>query len=213
MMKHINIFFLALLSIMLTSCITTKEVKYLQPSESLVIDEEGLVPYNVQEYRVTKNDIFNLNIVTTPKGDAAQFYSTLNASGGQSTAGGGGGGKGNPQFYFGGIKVNPQGEILIMGIGYIKADGRTIPEITNEIQNRVNENFLEGKSEVRLNLDGITYYILGDIESTGLTGEKNSYTQQLNILEAIAQNGGLNRKKKKKNIIVQRKYPEGFKRV
>ena len=213
MMKHINIFFLALLSIMLTSCITTKEVKYLQPSESLVIDEEGLVPYNVQEYRVTKNDIFNLNIVTTPKGDAAQFYSTLNASGGQSTAGGGGGGKGNPQFYFGGIKVNPQGEILIMGIGYIKADGRTIPEITNEIQNRVNENFLEGKSEVRLNLDGITYYILGDIESTGLTGEKNSYTQQLNILEAIAQNGGLNRTIDRKNIIVQRKYPEGFKRA
>jgi polysaccharide export outer membrane protein len=54
----------------------------LQPSESLVINEEGLVPYNIPVYRITKNDILNLNIVTTPKGDAAQFYSSYNTSGG-----------------------------------------------------------------------------------------------------------------------------------
>ncbi|WP_449400342.1 hypothetical protein [Chryseobacterium wanjuense] len=44
----------------------------MQPNESLVINEEGLVPYNIPVYRITKNDILNLNIVTTPKGDAAR---------------------------------------------------------------------------------------------------------------------------------------------
>ncbi len=210
-----------------TSCITTREVQYLQPSETLSINEEGLVPYSIQEYRVTKNDIFNLNIVTTPKGDAAQFYSNLNTTGGEGTSGsasvannsiaGGNsntsnsGAAGNRQFYFNGIKVNSQGEILIMGIGLIKAEGRRIEDITKEIQEKVNENFLEGKTEVRLNLDGITYYFVGDIETTGMTGEKTSYTQNLNIMEAIAQNGGLNRTIDRKNIVIQRKYPEGIK--
>ena len=215
MMKYIKFIFPAFVMMLFTSCISTKEVRYLQPSEGLEINEEGLVPYNIQEYRITKNDIFNLNVVTTPKGDAAQFYSSLNTSTGGTTSTGGGGaaGGGNRQFFFNGIKVNPQGEILIMGIGYIPAEGRTIEEITKDIQNRVNENFLEGKTEVRLNLDGITYYLLGDIESTGMTGEKTSYTQQLNILEAIAQNGGLNRTIDRTNIVIQRKYPEGIKRA
>ncbi len=227
-MKYLKIFFLIPILISFTSCITTKEVRYLQPNESLVIDEEGLVPYNVQEYRVTKSDIFNLNIVTTPKGDAAQFYSRFNTSGGEnaggqavaggntqsvgtSGVGGNGSNGGNQSFYFQGIKVDSKGEIFVFGIGNIPAEGRTIEDITKEIQEKVNENFLEGKSEVRLNLDGITYYFIGDIETTGLTGEKTSYTTRLNIMEAIAQNGGLNRTVDRKNIMIQRKYPEGIK--
>lgn len=190
----------------------------MQPSESLVIDEEGLVPYNMQEYRVTKNDIFTLNIITTPKGDAAQFYSSFNTSGGTGGGGGagaraGGFGGGDARFYFNGIKVDSNGEIYIIGIGYIKAEGRTIEDIRNEIQERVNENFLQDKTDVRLNIDGITYFILGDIETTGLTGEKSSYTQTLNIMEAIAKNGGLNRTIDRKNVVLMRRYPEGIKKV
>ncbi len=214
-MKNFKIVLFFFLIITLTSCITTKEVRYLQPNESLVINEEGLVPYSNQEYRVTKNDIFDLNIITTPKGDAAQFYSALNASNGSATnaMSSSGGGKGNARFYFNGIKVNSHGEILVFGIGYIKAEGRTVEDISNEIQTKVNENFLEGKSEVRLSLDGITYYFMGDIETTGLTGEKTSHTISLNIMEAIAQNGGLNRTIDRKNIVIRRKYPEGTKTV
>lgn len=216
-----------LLLSMLTSCITPKEIQYLQPNEGLVINDEGLVPYNIQEYRVTKNDIFNLNIVTTPKGDAAQFYSRFNTSGGENSSGnitgggtqnnsntGGAGGRvGNSNFYFNGIKVDDNGEIYILGIGYLKAEGRTIREIRDEIQEKVEENFLKDKTDVRLNIDGITYYILGDIETTQLTGEKKAYTNTLNIMEAFASNGGLNRTVDRKNIVLQRKYPEGIKTV
>lgn len=212
--------------LVLQSCIVTKDVQYMQPNESLIIDEEGLVPYNVPTYRVTKNDIFNLNIVTTSKGDAAQFYSTLNATiqgtqnilpGQQGVRGGvsviGNGIGGNAQFYFQGIKVDAKGDIYVFGIGYIKAEGRTVKEISDEIQESVNLNFQEGKSEVRLNLDGIRYHILGDIETVGITGEKVSHTQTLNLFEAFAQNGGLNRTVDRKNIKIQRKFPEGMRTV
>ncbi|MEC3877508.1 polysaccharide biosynthesis/export family protein [Chryseobacterium salviniae] len=221
MMKNYKYVFLLVLPFLVVSCITTKDVRYMQPNESLVINEEGLIPYNIPIYRITRNDILNLNIVTTPKGDAAQFYSALNASGAntvQATSGGASGtlgssraGGGNSVFYFNGLKVDSKGDINVFGIGYIKAEGRTIEEVSQEIQAKVNENFQDGKSEVRLNTDGITYYILGDIETTGLTGEKVAHKNTLNITEALAMNGGLNRTIDKKNIVIHRKLPEGIK--
>ncbi|WP_307269528.1 polysaccharide biosynthesis/export family protein [Chryseobacterium sp. W4I1] len=222
MMKNLKYLFL-LLPFFITSCITKKDVRYMQPSESLVINEEGLIPYNIPTYRITKNDLLNLNIVTTPKGDAAQFYSSLNTSGGTSggtnpalagRAGAGGSGSstgGNINFYFNGLKVDSKGDINVFGIGYIKAEGRTLEDITQEIQDKVNENFQEGKSEVRLNTDGITYYILGDVETTGLSGEKVVHKNTLTITEALAINGGLNRTIDRQNIVIHRKLPEGIK--
>lgn len=211
-----NLLFLTI-PFLLSSCISTKDVRYMQPNESLVINEEGLVPYNLPVYRVTKNDMLNLNIVTTPKGDAAQFYSTLNAPQGSAAGtnvgntGSGNGQGGNSNFYFNGLKVDSNGDINIMGIGFIKAEGRTIEEITQEIQTKVNENFVEGKSEVRLNTDGITYYILGDVETTELSGEKKAHKNTLTITEALAMNGGLNRTVDRTNVVIHRKLPEGIK--
>jgi polysaccharide export outer membrane protein len=79
---------------------------------------------------------------------------------------------GNINFYFNGLKVDTNGDINVFGIGYVKAEGRTLDDVTKEIQAKVNENFQEGKSEVRLNTDGITYYILGDVETTGFQEKK-----------------------------------------
>ena len=202
----------------LFSCITSKDVRYMQPNESLVINEEGLVPYNVPIYKITKNDILTLNIVTTPQGDAAQFYSTLNAtqstgnSGGSATVTNQGGGQGgNTTIYFNGLKVDSNGDVNVFGIGYIKAEGKTVEDMTKEIQQKVNQNFVEGKSEVRLNIDGITYYILGDVETVEISGEKKAHKNTLTITEALAINGGLNRTVDRTNIVIHRKLPEGIK--
>ena len=215
-----------ILPFFLFSCISTKDVRYMQPNESLVINEEGLVPYNVPIYRITKNDILTLNIVTTPQGDAAQFYSALNASpsgAGASSGGGavsvsnqgggsqGGGQAGNTTIYFNGLKVDSNGDVNVFGVGYIKAEGKTVEALTKEIQDKVNENFVDGKSEVRLNTDGITYYILGDVETVGISGEKKAHKNTLTITEALAVNGGLNRTIDRTNVVIHRKLPEGIK--
>mgnify|MGYP003397285078 FL=1 len=218
-MKINKLLLLFILPFLLYSCISTKDVRYMQPNENLVINEEGLIPYNIPTYRVTKNDMLNLNIVTTPKGDAAQFYSALNTSSSTSgvsaisaSAGSGTGSQsGSSNFYFSGLKVDSKGDLNIMGIGLVTAEGRTIEEITQEIQTRVNENFLEGKSEVRLNTDGITYYILGDVETVEVSGEKKAHKNTLTLTEAIASNGGLNRTVDRTNIVIHRKLPEGIK--
>lgn len=233
MKKSLLPFLLLIVSSFTVSCLSVKDVRYLEPNENLTLNEEGLVPYNIPEYRVTENDMLRLNIVTTPKGDAAQFYSSLNTFvGGERSETGGGTGRGNinnqgnnninggngsntgnQMFYFNGLKVDRNGDVYIFGIGYVKAEGRTLADIQKEIQERVNENFLEGKSEVRIDTDGITYYILGDIETTGLTGEKVAYKNTLTLTEALSSNGGLNRTVDRKNIVIRRKYPEGIKTV
>lgn len=216
MMKNVNYLLLVVISILSISCVTMKEVRYNQPTESLVINQDGLVPYNIQPYRVTRNDILKLNIVTTPKGDAAQFYSSLNTSTGGATTsisggGSGNGNGGNANFYFNGLKVDANGEINVMGIGFVKAEGRTLADISKELQDKVNENFVSGKSEVRLDTDGITYYIIGDVETVGISGEKTAHKNTLNIFEVIAINGGLNRTIDKKSVEIHRKFPEGIK--
>ena len=52
-------------------------------------------------------------------------------------------------FYFNGLRIDDPRQVYILGIGKIKAEGRTLDEIENDIQNKVNENFYQKKSEAR----------------------------------------------------------------
>lgn len=214
-MKKINIIFFVLLLIV-TSCTTVKEVRYLQPNENLALNSEGLISYdNIPKYRITKLDILKLNIVTTSKGDAAQFYSSLYAQQNGVSSGGNNNSSANSgneaSFYFNGLKLDENGDVNVFGIGKIKAEGRTSNEIAAEIQERVNENFLPGKSEVRISLEGIKYTILYDVE--GKSVQKTAKEVSLNLFEAIAENGGLDRTVDRKNVIIYRKFPEGIKKA
>ncbi len=203
-----------LILFLLFSCIGVKEIRYLQPNKNLNLNEDGLVSYdNIPQYRIMRNDILKLNIITTPKGDAAQFYSALNTSQGMVQGGQGvGQNSGNSNiFYFNGLKLDDEGNIYVFGIGNIKALGRTTNEIAAEIQEKVNENFLPGKSEVKLFLEGIKYTILYDLE--GRSVRKTAQETNIDILEVIAENGGLDRTIDRQNVTIYRKFPEGIKKA
>lgn len=203
-----------LILFLLCSCIGVKEIRYLQPNKNLNLNEDGLVSYdNIPQYRIMRNDILKLNIITTPKGDAAQFYSALNTSQGMVQGGQGvGQNSGNSNiFYFNGLKLDDEGNIYVFGIGNIKALGRTTNEIAAEIQEKVNENFLPGKSEVKLFLEGIKYTILYDLE--GRSVRKTAQETNIDILEVIAENGGLDRTIDRQNVTIYRKFPEGIKKA
>ena len=205
MMKKFNLLILFMF-IIVTSCINVKDVRYLQPNENLVLNSEGLISYdNMPKYRVTRHDNLKLNIITTSKGDAAQFYSSLNAQQGGATAGAGG------DFYFSGLNIDEEGYVYVMGMGKIKAEGRTIPEIAADMQQKVNENFLPEKSEVRLFMEGIRYSFITDVNGKNFI--KTDPRGTLSIMEAISENGGLDRSVDRKNVIIYRKFPEGIKKA
>lgn len=193
--------------LLFVSCLNTKDVRYMQPHENLQLNSEGLVSYeNMPKYRVTKHDILKLNIITTPKGDAAQFYSSLNTQ-----QGGAGNSSGGGDFYFSGLRLDDNGEVYVFGIGRIKAEGKTTSEIATEIQQKVNENFLPEKSEVRVFLEGIRYTFLTDVDGKSLV--KTTTRPTLSIYEAIAENGGLDKSVDRKNVIIYRTFPEGIKKA
>lgn len=205
MMKKNNILLL-IIFIIFTSCTSVKELRFAQPNENLVLNSDGLVSYdNIPKYRITKLDILKLSIITTPKGDAAQFYSSQYAQqgGGSSSEGG--------DFYFGGLKLDENGDIYIFGIGKIKAEGKTTNELSAEIQEKVNENFQPEKSEVRIFLEGIKYTFLYDLNGKSL--QKTAKENVVSIYDAIAENGGLDRTVDRKNVIIYRKFPEGIKKA
>lgn len=191
------------------SCITIRDLRYAQPNENLQVNQEGLIPYRIPEYRVTQHDILKLDIITTPKGDAAQFFSAQYGASGATTTGtnarvGG-------SFYFTGLKLNTDGSIDPFGMGRIHAEGRTLKEIEADIQKEINEKFLPGKAEAKLNLEGIKYYILSDIG--GKSAQVIEQVPTLNWYEALAKNGGLDRTIDRKNLELFRKYPDGYKRI
>ncbi|WP_185144806.1 polysaccharide biosynthesis/export family protein [Elizabethkingia sp. JS20170427COW] len=210
-MKSVKLLYLLLIIPFLNSCLTRREVQYVQPNENLTINDKGYIPYNIPEYRVNKNDILKVTVITTPKGDAAQFYSSLVAStsGGTGAGTSGASGTNSNNFYFNGFRLDDKGDINVFGMGYIKAEGRTTDEIAADIQQKVNENFLPEKSQVRVSLEGIKYYILSDLEGKAVT--QTARVNTLNILEMLAENGGLDRTVDRKKIRLYRKYPEGMK--
>lgn len=208
MKKNNILLLLASLFIILNSCVSTKELRYSQPNENLSLNAEGLISYdNIPKYRITKLDILKLNIITTPKGDAAQFYSNqyVQQNGGSSN------GVTGDNFYFNGLKLDENGEVYIFGIGKIKAEGKTTTELSSEIQERVNENFQPEKSEVKIYLEGIKYTFLYDLN--GKSVQKTAKENAITIYDAIAENGGLDRTIDRKNVIIYRKFPEGIKKA
>ena len=107
--------------------------------------------------------------------------------------------------------MDEEGYVYVMGMGKIKAEGRTIPEIAAEMQQKVNENFLPEKSEVRLFLEGIRYTFISDVNGKNFV--KTTPRATLSIIDAIAESGGLDKQVDRKNIIVYRKLPEGIKKA
>ena len=53
-----NNILLLIIFLLLTSCISVKELRYAQPNENLVLNSDGLISYdNIPKYRITKLDI------------------------------------------------------------------------------------------------------------------------------------------------------------
>jgi polysaccharide export outer membrane protein len=107
--------------------------------------------------------------------------------------------------------IDEAGYVYILGMGKIKAEGRTTTEIAADIQQKVNENFMPEKAEARVFLEGIRYSFVTDVDGKNFV--KVSPRATLSIMEAIAENGGLDRHVDRRNIVVYRMFPEGIKKA
>lgn len=188
-----------LISILCSSCITNKDVVYLQDKGTVVDDSLQIVELS-KPYRVQVNDILSVNIkaIDSEVKKLVQVF---------QPAGNGGGGEGS--LYFNGFTVDLHGNIEFPILGDINVLGFTTDEIEDKVKTEILAQYLKETTQifVTIKLAGLRYTMTGE----GGSGVYTLFQDRVNIIEAIANAGGLSNVADRRDIKIIRQYPYGQK--
>lgn len=195
-----KIFFLSIIAVLFTSCISTKDLTYLQPnttskSDSIKVAQEASKPYRVQT-----NDILSINIKALDQKLVEMF--SVSQTNGQIQA--------SPQtLFFNGYTVDDHGNIRVPILGELNVLGYTTDEVRQKIEKQLLEEYFRKEANifVTVKLAGLRYTINGEIGSPG-TGVL--YQDRATIMEAIANSGDITTTGNRKEVQIIRKFPHGF---
>lgn len=186
-----NIAACALLSLMLASCGSTKEVVYLQDLQPV----EGEVIANLNTVRVQPGD--ELNIVVTAKDpQLAQLYNLITPPNRMNNS------KvftsmGDVQAYL----VNSDGNIDFPQLGEIHVAGLTRDEISKEIKTRLSSSQQLKDAVVTVNFVNLHFAVVGEVTKPGMYAIS---TDRTTIIDALSMAGDLTIFGKRDNISVVR---------
>lgn len=196
-----KIFFLALIAVILTSCISTKDLTYLQPSAVAKSDSIKVSQENFKPYRIQTSDILSVNIkALDPK--LVEMFST--SSGGSVQ------GQQSPQtLYFNGYTVDDHGNIRVPILGEVNVLGFTTDEVRQKIEKQLLEEYFRKEANifVTVKLAGLRYTINGEI---GSPGTNILYQDRATVMDAIANSGDIPITGNRKEVQIIRKFPHGF---
>jgi polysaccharide export outer membrane protein len=180
-----KVFVLLLLIFSLASCIPTKRITYLQDSEQTVQDSLISVRKVQAPYRLQIGDILVVNIKAPFDPEVAGEF---------AIAAGGGGGNAQQALqgglYFSGFTVSQQGAIRMPQLGEIPAVGKTLLELRKDIEQLLLDRFFKESANifVDVKLEGLRYVMVGEV---GGAGQYTILRDQVSIIEAIADGGGI----------------------
>jgi polysaccharide biosynthesis/export protein len=111
-----------------------------------------------------------------------------------------------PNYSRSNITVPPDGAISYPQIGRVVVAGRTIPEIEQEIRGRLMEYIIDPQVTVQLVAShSQKIFVIGDVNTPGIY----EMTRRMNVTEALAKAGYVNKYGNKKKIHVLRLQPNG----
>ena len=190
-----------LVGVMTTSCVSRKQLVYLQnnnPSENTAIKAVPL-----PEYRLQTNDIISINLKAIDPELVAIFNVSSSSQGGSASQS-----RGDEAAYYDGFTVNAQGNIRVPIIGEVAVIGQTLEEVRIKIEKELLEKYFNKAANifVTVKMAGLRFTINGEIASPGT---KTLYQEKVSILEAIANSGDITIIGDRKNVTVIRQYPYG----
>lgn len=196
-MNNPKIYFLFLFSVLLTSCIPSKDLIYLQKkddSSSQVVEQVNQKPYRLQT-----NDILLITIKAIDPKLVEIFNINVNQNvntGNELTS------------YYNGYSVDDHGNIRLPILNEVNVLGFTIDEVRINIEKKLHEQYFKTEAGifVTVKLAGFRYTINGEIVTPGT---KILYQDRVNIMEAIANSGDITITGDRKDVIVIRRYPQG----
>ena len=196
-MRKSRIYIFFLLSVFFTSCVSTKDLVYLQDKGNN--KNEVVTATKQKPYRLQTNDILSITIKAIDPKLVEIFNGTVNQGMVNITA------EGN---YFNGYTVDDHGNIRLPILGEINVLGYTTEEVRIKIEKMLYEQFFKTEAGifVVVKLAGFRYSIIGEVSSTGT---KIIYQDRVNIIEAIANAGDITVVGDRKDVKVIRTYPHG----
>lgn len=199
-------FLLLLVSIFFTSCLTRKDLVYLQSNNSTNDTTSVLVkPLNNDVYKLQINDLIRIDFKSVNDSrlvkEFIDQFSASNTQGATVIT--------DAQLYFNSYQVDEHGNIRIPTLGELNVLGFTIDEVRKKIENIIySEYFNKSTTEifVSVKLAGIRYTINGEV---GSTGTRVIYNDKATIMDAIANSGDITLVGDRRDVIVMRQYPHG----
>lgn len=200
MVKKFFLVICLVISILFSSCITNKDVVYLQDkgtiTDSLLVVKELSKPYRVQVNDILKISVKaldnELTAIFNPVSDDIQ-----------------GGGQGQSALYFNGFTIDLHGNIKFPVLGEINVLGFTITEIEDKVKKELLAQYFKETAEifVTVKLAGLRYTTIGEVG----TGVHTLFQDRVNIIEALANAGDISQTGDRTDVLVIRQYPDGQK--
>ncbi|MFY7666061.1 polysaccharide biosynthesis/export family protein [Flavobacterium sp.] len=194
-----RIFLVFVLMLCLQSCISVKDMVYLQKTDNSIVNPVNQI--NDKAYRLQSNDILMINIKAVNPELVAIFQQNDGSSGvaTQSEQG----------VYFNGFPVDQQGNIRIPIVGNVNVIGLTLDEARLKIEQELLDKYFTERANifVTVKLAGLRITVNGEVGSPGTVV---LFQEKANILEALANAGDIATTGDRKNVIVMRQYPTGM---
>lgn len=210
-MKQLSLpWYLVLVLVCLTSCISNKKIIYLQNLEGNEEIQEGeMVTYELPEYRLQYNDIIDINVHTAEDmiKNGFNMRSQPPAGGGSNMMIGQIAQSGGDIYYMNGYSVDKFGNIRLPIVGEVSVMEKTLDE-TREIIEEKLRDYVTSELYVKVKLGGIRFSTLGEFRRPG---KYVVLQDRMTIFEAIAQAGDLTNVARRDEVLLIRQYPEGTK--
>ncbi|WNH11612.1 polysaccharide biosynthesis/export family protein [Thalassobellus suaedae] len=200
MVKNCFLVICLVISTLFSSCITNKDVVYLQDKGTIINDSIAIKELS-KPYRVQINDILSIKVKALDN----ELTSIFNPVGGN----GGGALQGQSGLYFNGFTIDLHGNIKFPVLGEINVLGFTIDEIEEKVKTELIAQYFKETAEifVTVKLAGLRYTTIGEVG----TGVQTLFQDRVNIIEALANAGDINQTGDRTDVLIIRQYPDGQK--
>ncbi|MEN8899013.1 MAG: polysaccharide biosynthesis/export family protein [Nonlabens sp.] len=202
MRKSLGLLLLFLL-LLASSCVPTRKITYLQESKSTVNDSLLSIRKIQPPYRLRINDILSIQIKAPRDPDLVTMFNISNQENNQL-----GRDVGMANLYFNGYTVDQHGDIRVPQLGKIKAMGMTTEELREVIEKRLLTELFKPNANifVTVKLDGLRYTMVGEVNGPG---QKIIYRDRVNVVEAMADGGGVPITGDITSVKIIRQYSDG----
>src|SRR5690606_34825821 len=199
-MKFKYLLVLLIIVVCATSCVTTKQLTYLQENTSGT-DTLALLRKRQEPYRLQINDLLSIRVKALDQETVGIFNPISDANPNPT---------GVEWLYYDGFVVDDHGNIRIPSLGEMNVLGYTVDEVRLKLEEILLKDYFKAEANVfvTVKLAGIRYTINGEI---GSPGSKIIYRDQVSIMEAIANSGDIELTGDRSDVVIIRQYPAGQK--